>query len=192
MKTLFRLGLPAERGFWMGVSSINPGTLDYAMGTYAQVQGWFAQTLNVSDILGSDADQFQSVNTEIRGLYDDIVAISQKTHANQDLTDNEVMKANKFINDADLLWNIIQAHPVTPPAGATPAPSTAASAPTTNPAQAITSAAGQVAKALTTPASTAAAPAPVTPSPAAGPDLAPLLIGGGAVAAVVLVIVMSR
>lgn len=196
MKTLFQSGFAAQRRFWMGISSINSTALDLEMDTYAKVQGWLATTPNPSDVLGSDYASFQTANTEIRGLYDDVVAIADKARANQDLNDDEVTKANAFIRDAEYLWAAIQAHPPLPstttPATITPTPKPAVTAPsTTNPAQAITSAAGQIAKTLTTPPPAAAAPAAPAPA-AAKTDYTPLLIGGGIVGALLLVLVATK
>jgi hypothetical protein len=188
MKTLFQSGFSAQRRFWMGISSINSTALDLEMDTYAKIQGWLASTPNPSNVLGTDYANFQSTNAEIRSLYDAVVAIADKARANQDLNDDEVTKANAFIRDAEFLWATIQAHPSpasAPPAAAptTPTTSSTQAPPTPSP---TTPPAGAAKPGAAPPA--AAAPA----APPSGPDYSPLLIGGGIVAALLVVIVATK
>ncbi len=198
MKTLFQSGFAAQRRFWMGISSINSTALDLEMDTYAKIQGWLASTPNPSDVLGSDYANFQSTNAEIRSLYDAVVAIADKARADQDLNDDEVTKANAFVRDAEFLWAIIQAHPSpasAPPATAPATPATSSTpVPTTN-----ATPTGQGTPSPSTPPAAAAKPgaappaaaAPAAPAPS-GPDYSPILIGGGIVAALLVVIVATK
>ncbi len=197
MKTLFQLGLPTQRRFWVGQSTgtVTSGGLDYALGLYQQIQAWLAKTPNPATWLGpGDYAAFQAAKAKADSMYADASSFGETLDTGGTLSDAENTEANQFYDAATVAWGYIAQHPTpqmqapSTPAAAAPAPA-ASSASTT---QAITNAAGQIVKAFGPQTPTPTAPKPVVPPPAPATDLTtPLLIGGGALA-LILVVSMAK
>jgi hypothetical protein len=188
MKTLFQLGFPAQRRFWVGQSTgtVTAGGLDYALGLYQQIQAWLAKTPNPATWLGpGDYAAFQAAKAKADSMYADASSFGETLDTGGTLSDAENTEANQFYDAATVAWGYIAQHP-TPqmqaPAAA-PAPSSASTT------QAITNAAGQIVKAFgpQTPTPTAVKPVVPAPAPAASNLTTPLLIGGGALALILVV-----
>ena len=192
MKTLFQLGFPAQRRFWVGQSTgtVTSGGLDYALQVYQQTQAWLQKTSNPSAWLGpSDYALFQGYKAKADSMYADASSYGETLDTGGTLSDAENATANQFYDAATAAWAYISNHPVPVtqgPAAAAPTPAAPSAA------SQITSAAGQIAKAFSP---TTPTPAKPVAAPAAAPPAAnlttPLLIGGGALA-LILVVAMAR
>ena len=186
MKTLFQLGFPTQRRFWVGQSTgtVTSGGLDYALQLYQQIQQWLAKTPNPSAWLGpTDYAQFQAQKAKADAIYADASSYGETLDTGGTLSDAENATANQFYDATTVAWAYISNHPTPQTTG----PSTPAASPT-NPAQAITSAASSIAKAFAPPTPTPAVKPAAAPAPAPASNLTtPLLIGGGAVALILLV-----
>lgn len=200
---IFSSSFRSERHFWMGQGG-DYGTLtsnlDYSMDLYAKVNAWLSNTLNPRDALGSDADQFQAVNTDIRSLFDNAVGIAEKLRAGMAPTDDEVSTVRRFNDDAGVLYGIIQQHPATTTTSRGPAGAALTVPSTPGPGQTSAGGANQITQAITQAAKdivaaqkggTPAKPGVVPAAPASSNLTTPLLVGGGIAALIVIALVAT-
>lgn len=194
MKTLFQLGFPTQRRFWVGqaTGTVTSGGIDYALQLYQQIQQWLAKTADPASSIGSYYSQFQAAKSKADNLYANASSYGETLDTGGTLSDSENAEANQFYDATTVAWAYIQqggaGAPATPAAGPKPVTIPGAPAAPNATQQAITSAAGSIAKAFSPTTPTAAPKPAVAPAPAPASNLTtPLLIGGGAVALILLV-----
>lgn len=194
---IFSSSFRSERHFWMGQGGGDftalTSNLDYAMDIYGKVNDWLAKTTNPRDALGTDADQFQSTNTDIRGIADSVVGISEKLHSGMTPTDDEISTVRRFNDDAGVLWGIIQQHPAS---AQPPLQDVISQHPQIKPggADQVTQAIKSGVKDIIKAREGAAVPAKPGVAPAASSSsnlTTPLLIGGGIAAVIVIALVAT-
>jgi len=171
MKTVFQLGLPRTRNFWMGQAAATPagrsvdfndlcGRLNAAMEIYSRV-GEFVKNPNYRQVLGTQAATFDDLKGKADAIADSVIGVQGQIclgGSTRSITDVELDNSYYFAGIMNSMVGMLPAAPAAPVPTAPRAPG-------------------------------AAAPKPAAPV-AAGPD--PLVIGGvAAVAAIGLVALLA-
>ena len=190
MRTMFQMGFASRDMFWMGQAPVG-STLDVDTlvarlrdaDTKLTVPMAFAAQPNYRALLGVDADRFDTMMAQAGDLANEMTNLEQllTSHVLSTISDTNARDIDDYVNLANALLAIVQAHSASAPPTAV---ATTPSSVSTTQAAAQASSGGMYTPPKPTPAGVKPAPAkPVVQVASSGPS--PLLIGGAAVAVVV-------